>query len=108
MPVATEYARLKERGGAEYMRAQSAYTAQWAKDNRERFNERRRNNFREQLARIKKQAADRGYCYELGDGAVEEMLKAPCTYCGEAAAPFNTVDRLDNARGYEEDNVAAC
>lgn len=108
MPNAKEYALLKERGGAEFMRREVERYKRYVRDNRAAFNERRRHNFRHQLSRIKKQARDREYAFELTDNYVRTLLDAPCVYCGRVAEPFNTIDRLDNSKGYVKANVATC
>lgn len=40
------------------------------------------------------------------------LLNASCTYCGAPASAgslgYNGIDRVDNNRGYEPDNVVAC
>lgn len=109
MPSKEEYARLKALGGKEYMKRESQRQCKWAKDNRDKFNARRRNNYRAQINRIQKQARDRNYPYLLTDDEERALLYGDCVYCGAEAGPFNTIDRLDNARGYVTGNVVtAC
>lgn len=37
-----------------------------------------------------------------------DLITDNCFYCGAPAAPLNGIDRVDNGRGYEEDNVVTC
>lgn len=107
MPSKEAYARQKARGGAEFLRKEVERNKRYVQQNREAFNERRRHNFRHQLNRIKKQAKDRGYKFELDEETVRALLKSDCVYCGAAPDPFNTIDRADNTRGYELGNVVS-
>lgn len=108
MPTKECYARQKERGGAEFLRKNVERVSAYVHANRDAFNTRRRHNFRHQLNRIKKQAKDRGYVFELSEDTVRNLLEDTCVYCGAEADPFNTIDRLDNSRGYHADNVITC
>jgi 5-methylcytosine-specific restriction endonuclease McrA len=68
----------------------------------------------------KRHASARGLAWNLTRGHVSELIAKPCHYCG--SPPSNTkitkntvspliysgIDRIDNARGYEPDNVAPC
>lgn len=69
------------------------------------------------LARYKGHAKAAGRCWTLTRDEAEVLLQSPCFYC--AAPPSNTsrkrrpyphngLDRFDNARGYERDNVVPC
>lgn len=39
---------------------------------------------------------------------VTEIIIKPCFYCGEMDIPVNGLDRVDNTKGYEKDNVVSC
>lgn len=108
MPGKTEYQRNKERYGAEFMRKQSARTSLYCKVNKDKVNTSRRRSVAMAVTRIKRQAGSRGYAFELTDQRVRELVETRCRYCGVAPSPLNTVDRLDNTRGYTEDNVTPC
>ena len=108
MPKAADYAKQKAKGGAEWMKRESLRACKYAKDNRDAFNARRRQNLKHQIFRIKIQAKRRGYTFELDDDDMRAMLGAACTYCGTEANPFNTIDRLDNTKGYAANNVVTC
>lgn len=51
----------------------------------------------------------RGQLYALPRELHNDLVTDACFYCGELAKPVNGIDRVDNARGYVEDNVVtAC
>ena len=72
------------------------------------------------LSRYRNNAKVRGYSWGLSDKQVFDLFSQPCAYCG--AAPGNVfhsrhstgdfiysgIDRVDNNRGYEPDNVVPC
>lgn len=99
---------MKERGGAEFLKKEVERNRLYIQKHRKEFNERRRHNFCQLVIRLKQQAKNRKYAYELSKPDVETLVKAPCVYCGAAPDPFNTVDRLDNRVGYVLDNVVSC
>lgn len=69
-------------------------------------------------------AKHRGLTFLLEDEEMDELFASPCSYCGSepsqvalnanrsdpsgTAFVYNGIDRIDNARGYESDNVCAC
>ena len=74
-------------------------------------------------------ARDRGYAWNLTDELVFSLLEQNCHWCGAPPSNekrlyqrrrerrlgvqpktylYNGIDRVDNARGYEPDNVVAC
>lgn len=108
MPKAAAYARMKAKYGEEFMRRNCERMKQYGKDNKDKINARRRHSFKEQIARIKKQARDRNYVFELSDDDVHALLHDLCVYCGAAPDPFNTIDRMNNAVGYVSTNVVTC
>lgn len=60
------------------------------------------------LARYKSQAAQRGYTWELSEELFDNLIVAPCFYCSEAPSPFNGIDRVNNSKGYSEENCVSC
>lgn len=65
------------------------------------------------------QAAKRGYSFSLALEDFHKVTQGDCYYCGVSPnqfhrlryhAPYiyNGVDRVDNSRGYELDNIVAC
>jgi hypothetical protein len=56
-----------------------------------------------------KRAEQRRLSWNISEEFYGELLKMPCVYCRQ---PLNRMgcglDRVDNARGYEEDNVRPC
>lgn len=62
---------------------------------------------KEKLAEVKKSAATRGKRFTLEIEDILKVWKQPCYYCGE---PIKTagLDRYDNRRGYEPDNIVPC
>lgn len=80
-----------------------------SKAQRDKINERRRNSWKEVRNRTKKQAFDRNLVWGLTDAEAQALIQGMCGYCGTAAAPVHTIDRLDNDRGYLSGNVvSAC
>jgi len=68
---------------------------------------------------LKHSAKQRDYVWSLTADQVEELSSQPCYYCGAAPSlrsssvynglcSFNGLDRVDNERGYEIDNVVPC
>lgn len=108
MPNAEQYARMRAEGGPLFLQEQVRRNAVYIEKHREAFNARRRSNFKHQVSRIKKQARDRGYVFELSDDDIQALLYDKCVYCGVLPDPFNTIDRMDNAIGYTHTNVATC
>ena len=54
-------------------------------------------------------AKNKGRVFKLSREVFEALVRSPCHYCGQPAAPLNGVDRKDNRIGYTEDNCApAC
>lgn len=76
----------------------------------------------------KKGARDRSLSFTIEKDFFAHLTKQPCTYCGvlphlvysathkyvtpegkaNGAYTYNGVDRVDNTRGYDVDNVATC
>lgn len=55
----------------------------------------------------KSNAKRRGVEWSL-DGSAERLLSQNCAYCGAAPAPWNGIDRMDNALGYTNENSVPC
>lgn len=65
-----------------------------------------------------KNAKTRGLSWELSQEKCRELFSKRCHYCGSPPAcvrnerystcVYNGIDRVDNDRGYEEDNVVPC
>jgi hypothetical protein len=73
------------------------------------------------LKRVYKRGAEeRGYAFLLSDDLFKKLVTGNCFYCGEKPNKiisdesknsiflYNGIDRIDNKRGYEEDNVVSC
>jgi 5-methylcytosine-specific restriction endonuclease McrA len=99
---------MRAEGGHLFLREQVRLNAVYVATHRDAFNARRRTNFRHQVNRIKQQARNRNYVFELSDDDVHALLHDLCVYCGAAPDPFNTIDRMDNAVGYVLTNVVTC
>lgn len=70
----------------------------------------------------KQQAKKKGVSFNLSWDALHDLLGQPCVYCGDAPANtykvwdegtcfplrYQGIDRVDNLRGYEPDNVVPC
>ena len=69
---------------------------------------------------MRRGAEKRGYTWELSEEQVADITKRNCFYCGVKPYQemsrgrsygvyiYNGLDRVDNSRGYEIDNVVAC
>lgn len=55
----------------------------------------------------KKGAIRRGYIFGLTEEKFLEYWQQPCFYCGISIETIG-LDRMDNSRGYEEDNIVPC
>ena len=55
-------------------------------------------------------ALHRGVAFTLMKEEVEEMVKRACRYCGTLPeeGKRNGIDRVDNDKGYEEENCVPC
>lgn len=51
-------------------------------------------------------AKNRGYAFNLSFEEFDSIISQNCHYCG--SEPRNGVDRRDNSRGYDIDNVVPC
>lgn len=71
------------------------------------------------LKSYKRQARVRGYIWALTDEDFDRISFSSCFYCGIAPSNeyasgnngsfvYNGIDRVDNSRGYELDNVVSC
>jgi hypothetical protein len=72
------------------------------------------------IARVKINAETRRLEYSLSDNTVLKIIKEPCVYCGEKPSnkvkniktgyeySYQGIDRLDNKKGYVEDNIVPC
>lgn len=68
----------------------------------------------------KRGASKRNYSFELTNAQVADKTKQNCAYCGTAPSQahktgtakeayiYNGLDRVNNSKGYENDNVVAC
>ena len=55
----------------------------------------------------KKGALDRGYVFSLTFEQFVQFWQKPCIYCGDKIKTIG-LDRIDNNRGYEIDNITSC
>lgn len=72
------------------------------------------------ITTTKQSAKRRGYSYSLTRGQVKKITQKNCAYCGSPPSNIiksnssagdyvcNGLDRVDNTRGYELDNVVPC
>ncbi len=59
--------------------------------------------------RYKRNSANaRGKPWSLTNLEAAKLIIQPCHYCGDAPKPYHGIDRVDNSRGYEIDNVVTC
>jgi len=78
--------------------------------------------FRKLVHRLKKQAQERNYAWNLSNENVKEITSNNCFYCGKEPRQvsgeytnafngvylYNGIDRVDNSRGYDVDNCVPC
>jgi len=57
---------------------------------------------------LKNGAKRRGLEWSLPDPLALDLITDHCYYCGSPANPSLGIDRVDNTRGYVEDNVVSC
>lgn len=109
--AADVYGRKYYAENSEKMKARSRA---WAIANPEKRRELERRRLRANPAlyavmSTKHSAKCRGLTYTLPKALALDLLTDYCFYCGRPPVPRNGIDRADNARGYEEDNVVtAC
>lgn len=60
------------------------------------------------FGRASRRAETRGKTWELSRETYETLVEQPCDYCGDPTGDGVGLDRLDNTRGYEPDNVVPC
>lgn len=57
---------------------------------------------------IKGGARTRGLAWDLPKELALDLVTDSCYYCGTPPDPCHGIDRVDNSRGYVEDNVVTC
>jgi len=62
------------------------------------------------FAQYAARAARKGLAFELTEESFDVKCRAACAYCRKEPGPShrNGVDRVDNSRGYTEDNCVSC
>lgn len=60
------------------------------------------------VSEMRKDARERGLEWSLPSALAEDLVTDNCFYCGAEPGPTNGIDRVDNVRGYVEDNVVSC
>jgi hypothetical protein len=58
----------------------------------------------------KKRAMERGYCFEFSEEQFSEKRQSPCYLCGKEQSDthINGIDRMDNSKGYTDENTNSC
>jgi hypothetical protein len=56
----------------------------------------------------KRDAKKRGLKWLLGDHRALALMTQPCYWCGEPAAPYSGIDRLNNESFYRAANAVPC
>ena len=78
--------------------------------------------FNSLVSGMKMNAKRKGLKWDLSDGKVKELISQSCYYCGALPSshkpyptkkfngdfPSNGLDRINNEKGYIEDNVVSC
>ena len=57
---------------------------------------------------MKQKAVHRGKSWNITNLEAAKLIIQPCHYCGEKPFDYNGLDRVDNSKGYEIDNVVPC
>lgn len=100
--AAREYQRewmRRYRQDPKVKRAQSRAARNWQKENPLAYG----------WTNDRRSAARRGHEWTLSKENYERLRVQDCTYCGVAPDPTHGIDRLDNSKGYTEENaVTAC
>ena len=66
------------------------------------------------IRNYKKGAKERGIDWKIKDSHAKELISKECFYCGAKFSnewdgyKYNGIDRVDNEKGYEENNVVPC
>lgn len=68
----------------------------------------RRTSPKGRTGNIRTGARNRGLAWELPEELALDLVTDCCYYCGSAPGPVHGIDRVDNSRGYAEDNVVTC
>ncbi len=106
--IATRRAWLEKNRKTQRARVQA-----WTEAHKEELKEYRKAYYKENRLKLslrgaKEGAAKRKLVYDIPDALVLDLMTDVCFYCGDAST-INGIDRVDNSRGYVEDNVVtAC
>lgn len=81
-------------------------------DRTKRYTMKHENGRRHSLGRMwtayRKRSRVNGQVFSLPRTLFDDLVTDVCFYCAAAPAPTNGIDRVNNSRGYEEDNVVSC
>ncbi len=82
-------------------------------DARERFSSRTKtwrnsNPIKHRLSMYKAKCKRVRMEYSIPDRLFEDLVTDNCYYCHAEPKPLNGIDRVDNSKGYLEDNVVSC
>lgn len=68
-----------------------------------------RDQMNRRLRGYKRAARHRGHTWTISGEEAREMFQAACAYCGqEATSQLSGIDRRDNDKGYDKENVLSC
>lgn len=69
----------------------------------------KKNPVKAAIYQYKSKSKNRDIIWAISDRHAEDLMTDNCYYCGVPPNTLNGIDRVDNQRGYEEDNVVtAC
>lgn len=76
----------------------------------QQYEHKRRRTVKSRFLRSRYNAGKRGKAWTISLEEFEALLDTPCTYCGADVRQEtgSSLDRKDNERGYEIDNVNTC
>ncbi len=109
----TEFWRISRSDERRSKRCKACATAYYKKYSQERrgqmneYNRQYRQRWYRRLEQYQKGAVERGYTFTLTADEFLALWSQPCDYCGDALLSGG-IDRVDNTRGYEPDNVVPC
>ncbi len=90
-------------------RERKAYKQHWRKTPTGQACEKRKENRLDRKESVYKRSAKvKGHEWSFNTKQLEWLLTQPCSYCGVITTPFGGIDRVDNSKGYTEDNVLPC
>lgn len=107
------YCKRRRETEPAYRESKNAYCRKWYAEHKTQVDAknaayRQRFPAESKVQTLRADAATRGLEYTLDPRLARDLVTDNCFYCGAAPIPVNGIDRVDNSRGYVEDNVVSC